>query len=390
MRRLLFVTSAVVLVETIFFAALAPLLPRFADDLGLAKWQSGLLVATYALGGMAGALPGGLLSSRAGVKTTVLAGLLTVCGTSVAFGLVDSYWLLDLARFAQGFGGALCWTGALAWLVSAAPRERRGELIGVAMSAAIGGALLGPVLGGIASHFGRAPVFGGIGGLALAIALGATRMPAPVRDESQQLRVLLHAIRSRQVLAGMWLLSLPALLFGTLSVLGPLQLDRLGWGVVGVAGTFFVSAGLEAAMAPPTGRWSDRRGPLAPIRVGLVAGAAASLVIPWIGERWTLSVFIVLAAIAYGIFWAPAMAMLSDGWEKAGVGHGLGFALMNFGWAPGNVVGAGFGGAIADVAGDAAAYALLAALCLATLAAVQRRTLRAAVAAVRARAAEPG
>ena len=386
MRRLLAFVSAVILVETIFFAALAPLLPRFADELDLSKWQSGILVATYALGGIAGAIPAGLLSSRAGVKATVLVGLLLVTGTSVAFGVVDRYWLLDLARFAQGVGGALCWTGALAWLVGEAPRDRRGELIGIAMSAALAGALLGPVLGGVASHFGRAPAFGGVAALSLCLALTATRIAAPPRGESQPLSLLLVALRSRQVIAGMWLLSLPALLFGTLSVLGPLQLDELGWGVIGVAGTFFVSAAVEAVLAPPTGRWSDRRGRLAPIRFGLVAGAAVSLIIPWIGERWALSVFVVLAGIAYGAFWAPSMAMLSDGWEAAGVEHGLGFALMNFGWAPGNVVGAAAGGAVADAAGDVVAYAVSAALCIATLAILGRRSVRTALTAARARA----
>jgi MFS family permease len=385
-RRLLWLVSTVVLVETIFFSALAPLLPRFADELGLSKWQSGVLVASYALGGIAGALPAGLYATRAGVRATVVVGLALITGTSVAFGLVDGYWLLDAARFVQGFGGAFCWTGALAWLVSAAPRERRGELIGVAMAAAIGGALLGPVLGGAASHFGRAATFGGVAVLALALAVWAASEPPPPRGESQRLRLLFVALRSRQVLAGMWLLSLPALLFATLSVLGPLQLDRLGWGVLGVAATFFVSAGVEGAVSPAIGRWSDRVGRLAPIRFGLVAGAAVSLVIPWIGDRWLLSAFVVLAGLAYGVFWAPSTAMLSDGWEAAGVEHGLGFALMNFAWAPGNVLGSAAGGAIADVGGDVASYAVLAGLCLLTLAALQRRSVLAAAAAARSRA----
>ena len=60
------------------------------------------------------------------------------------------------------------------------------------------------------------------------------------------------------------------------------------------------------------------------------------------------------------------MAMLSDGWEAVGVGHGLGFTLMNFAWAPGNVVGAAVAGGLADVAGDAAAYSTMAALCIGT------------------------
>jgi hypothetical protein len=80
------------------------------------------------------------------------------------------------------------------------------------------------------------------------------------------------------------------------------------------------------------------------------------------------------------------MAMLSDGWEAAGVEHGLGFALMNFAWAPGNVVGTAVGGAVADVGGDVAAYALLAGLCTATLVLLRTRLGRPRVPATRAAA----
>ncbi len=373
MRRLVLFASAVVLVDTIFFAALAPLLPTFEEELGLSKGQAGLLVAMYALGGIAGAVPAGWLATRVGIRATVLAGLAILAGTSIAFGLVDSYWQLDVARFAQGFGGALCWTGALAWLVSGTPTERRGEMIGFAMSGAIVGALLGPVLGGAASTVGRLPAFAGVAVLAGILAVIALQLPAPARGEAQPLRLIFVALRSRRVLAGMWLLALPALLFGVLSVLAPLQLSSLGWGTVGIAATFFVSAAIEAALSPATGIWSDRRGRLAPIRFGLLAAPVVCLTIPWIQDRWLLSVFVILAGISYGVFWAPAMAMLSDSWEAIGLGHGLGFALMNFAWAPGNVVGAAVGGGLAEVAGDVAAYAAAAALCLVTFAALRGR-----------------
>jgi predicted MFS family arabinose efflux permease len=382
-RRLIALACSIVLVETTFFAALSPLLPRFAEELDLSKGESGLLVATYAIGGALGAIPSALVVTRFGVKATVILGLVLLTATSVAFGVVSSYWLLDLTRLAQGVAGALCWTGALAWLVDATPRERRGETIGIAMSAAVVGALLGPVVGAAAVHFGRAPTFGAVAALALLLALVALQTPAPAPEERQPLRVLLDALKERQVLVGMWLLTLPAILFGTLSVLGPLQLDALGWGAVGVAVTFVVSAAIEAVLNPAIGRWSDRRGRLAPMRVGLVASVGVALVIPWLDSRWTLSLFIVLAGMAFGTFWAPSMAMLSDGWEAAGVGHGLGFALMNLAWAPGHAVGSAVGGGIADAASDALAYGLLAALCLATLLALQG-AFRRPVTAIRA------
>lgn len=366
--------SAVLLVETLFFAALAPLLPGLGDELGLSKAESGLLVAMYALAGIVFAVPGGLLASRWGVKPTVATGLLILAVTSGLFGVVDGYWPLVLTRFGQGVAGTLCWTGVLSWLVYEAPRERRGEMIGFAMSAAIGGALLGPVLGGAASHFGRAPAFSGVAVVALLLAIASTGERAPRQGPPQPARVLIRGLRDPRVLTGMWLLSLPALLFGALGVLGPLQLDRLGWGSIGVAATFLLAAAIEASISPSIGRWSDRKGRMAPIRIGLLGSAAAALLIPWAGDRYLLSALVILCSIPFGMFWTPSMALISDGAEAVGIGHGLGFALLNFAWAPGNALGSAAGGALAEAAGDAATYGLLAGICLATVAVLRARS----------------
>lgn len=382
MRRLLPFASAVVLVETLFFAALAPLLPAFRDELGLVKWQAGLLVAGYAVGGVVGAIPSAMLATRIGVRHTALLGLLALAVASAAFGLANGYWTLVLTRLAQGIAGTLCWTGALAWVISSGSRARRGELIGVVMSAAIGGALMGPVLGGLASELGRAACFGGIAALALALGGWGLMIPAPRAGKPQPVRLLLVALRRRPVIAGMWLMTIPALLFGALSVLGPLQLDDVGWGVAGIAATFFLSGCVEAAASPLIGRWSDRRGRLAPMRVGLAASTAVMLALPWLGERWALSALVVLAGLAFGMFWTPSMALLSDGIEAAGVEHALGFALMNFAWAPGNAIGTAAGGALAGAAGDAVTYGALAAVCVATFAVLPRRSPMADVASV--------
>src|SRR5918996_867858 len=141
MRRLLVFVSATVLLESTFFAVLAPLLPYYEDEFGLSTSALGALSAVYSAGALAGAIPSGLLAVRVGVKPTVLGGLVIIVATSVAFGLADSAWVLYAARFGQGVGSALAWTGGLAWLIAAAPRERRGDVIRLAMGAAPAGGL---------------------------------------------------------------------------------------------------------------------------------------------------------------------------------------------------------------------------------------------------------
>ncbi len=74
MRRLLLLASAVVFVDTAFYAAITPLLPHYVDELGISKSAAGLLSAAYPAGTFLGALPGGWLAARAGVRPTTLAG----------------------------------------------------------------------------------------------------------------------------------------------------------------------------------------------------------------------------------------------------------------------------------------------------------------------------
>ena len=176
LRRLFLLVSAVVLVDTMFYAAIAPLLPTYEADLGLSKTSAGILSASYPAGTLLASLPAGWLAGRIGAKRTMIVGLTLLTGSSLAFGLADDIVALDLARFVQGLGGACSWAGGLAWLIGSA-EERRGELIGGAMGAAVFGILLGPVLGSAASELGSEPVFSGIAVAAAILLVAAHHHP---------------------------------------------------------------------------------------------------------------------------------------------------------------------------------------------------------------------
>ncbi len=247
-------------VDMLFFSALTPLLPHYAHTLGLSKTGAGALTAAYPLGVLVGAIPSGAVAARLGVKPTVVVGLSAVAVCVVVFGLADHAWQLFVARFVQGTASAFSWTGALAWLIAAAPVERRGMLIGSAFAAAVGGTLFGPVLGGVASFAGTGWTFGvvGIASLGL-VAFAATTAAAPP-DDPQPLSSLFAAFRDRRLLACFWLVALPGLLFGNLSVLVPLRLSHLGYSGAAIGAVFLCSAALEAGNNILVGRVSDRHG----------------------------------------------------------------------------------------------------------------------------------
>jgi MFS family permease len=373
MRRLFVLVSLVVLVDTAFYAAIAPLLPGYAADLGLSKTAAGVLTASYAAGTLVGSLPAGWLAVRFGVKPTLLTGLGILAVTSVTFGFANHIVLLDSARFVQGVGGACSWAGGMAWLVGASPPERRGEIIGAGLSAAIIGVLLGPVLGGAATVVTPEVVFSGVALVALGLmAFAWTMAPVSPGEEAHVLDAV-RVLRRPAVAAAFWLFLLPALFAGVLEVLVPLRLHDLGASGVAVGVIFLIAAAIEAVVSPIAGRLSDRHGRLAPMRIGLVVAALMGVLMPLPGEVLVLAAALMAAVAALGAFWAPAMAMLSDASEAVGLDQGLAFALANLAWAGGHVIGGAAGARLADATSDAVPYGLIAAICALTLTAVLRR-----------------
>ena len=367
-RRLFLLVGAVILVDTMFYAAITPLLPTYRDELGLSKTAAGVLSASYAGGTLIGSLPVGVLIARLGAKPTLLAGLGLLSGSSVAFAFADTVVLLDAARFLQGVGGACSWGAGLAWLVGAAPTERRGELIGATIAAAIGGVLLGPVLGGAATVASPELVFSLVAALALGLAAWALAAPAPARSERSSLRTVARAMASRPVTLAFWLAILPSLYSGALVVLAPLRLDEVGAGSLAVGAVFLVAAVFEGCLSALMGRISDRRGRLAPIRAGLAGAALLAVLLPLPASPLLLAAAVVGAVAALAAFWAPAFALLSDAGETMGLDQGYAFALTNLAWAGGQVGGGAGAGWVAERAGDAVPYGALALLCSLTLA----------------------
>jgi MFS family permease len=362
MRRLLLLVSALVFVDTMLYAALTPLLPHFADQFGLTKLSAGILVAAYPAGALIGGLPGGAAAARLGPRRAVIVGLTGMGLASLGFAVADGFWTLFAARLVQGIGSSFTWAGAFAWLLAAAPRERRGRLIGSAMGAAVFGALFGPVVGAAAALVGRTAIFSALAALSVVLIAATLRLePTPVEHPSTA--AIGRAMRDYRFVAGLGLMALASLLFGILSVLGPLRLSAAGWGAAAIGAIWLTGAALEAVASLLVGRLIDRRGRLLPVRVALATGTVLVLGLAAGPGPVVYASLIALSAAAFGILFTPAFALIAHGAESVALPQGMAFGVMSAAWAVGAFVGPAAGGAIASATGDWIPFVLGAGLC---------------------------
>jgi MFS family permease len=368
MRRLLWLASAMIFFDVAFFAAIAPLLPDYVDQLGLSKAQAGILSASYAAGTLLASLPAGFVASRVGPRRTVIAGLLLLGVSSLLFGQVEEIGLLDATRFTQGIAGALIWAGALTWLITSSPEESRGQVIGTALGTAVAGALLGPALGALAGSIGTELVFGSVLFVTLALAYAASRLPEARAPERQSLREVVATMLSKPIRDGAIFVAVPSVMFGAIEVLVPLRIDSLGGGHGVIAAGFIGGAALEATLAPIAGRASDRVGRRLPYVAGLTICAIAMVAIALAASLGGVLAALIVTSLGAGLCFAPALTLLSDIAESSRLHQGFAAGLSNMAWASGQVVGGIGGGVVASLTGNALPSIAIAVLLLITVA----------------------
>ena len=379
MRRLILVVSVTVFADTMLFSAIVPLIPHFTDAYELSTLEAGILVAAYGAGAVIGGIPSGLLASRIGPKRTVVTGLLVLAVATLAFSVDTSALGLGVARFAQGIASAITWSGALAWLMLATPRDRRGRAVGLVFAVAVLGFIVGPAVGAFAELGSIRATFIAIAVVTALVAAFAATFPAG-RNDAPPTDALRRTLRNTDFLSAVWLVTVPSLFFGVVDLLVPLSLDDADWGTVAIAATFIVAGSTEVVLAPAIGGFSDRRGRLVPVRAGLLLLGVIGLGFALLQSPFLIAVLVTCASVAASLIFSPSAALISDRAEAAEIPQALAFGFMNTAWAAGVMLGPALGGAIADAFGDAVPYLFGAALALATLGWLRRLTAGAATA----------
>jgi MFS transporter, DHA1 family, solute carrier family 18 (vesicular amine transporter), member 1/2 len=343
--RLLLLAAALVFVDTVFFSVLVPLLPRYVSNYDLTEAQAGLLSGGYALGTLVAALPAGILIWRIGPRRGVQLGLTFLALATVVFVAGSTIWVLDLARIAQGACGALVFSGGLTWVINGFPADRRGAAIGTVTGAGVLGALIGPLLGGVAASVGVVVALGGMVALIGLLGVATTRIPNSHAEEEAPPLEVVPLIRHSEILAGIALLLAPGVCFGVLGVVAPLRIDELGGGAGIIAAAYTTSAIVEGVLSPIAGRRSDRIGRRRPYLAGVGVCAVAVLGMA-AAESLEAAVFaLFVSAVGAGFCVAPGFAFLSDGALALSVHQAFAVSFANVAWSGGQALG-GFGGGL--------------------------------------------
>lgn len=367
-RRLVPLIKTLLMFESSLYSVLTPILPHYAHTLGASKPAIGVLTGSYTAGLIPGALLGGWLAARAGVRRTTFTGLALFAVAVAAFGIPQNIVVLDALRGIQGFACGCIWGGALTWLIATTPASRRGRVIGAAFSAAILGTLLGPAVGTAAVSLGTGVVFGALGAIAAGLAAWVLSFPdaelAPAGDRAP----IGGLLRNRALVLGIWLMLLEAGALGVVYTLVPLRLSQLGASSVAIGAIFLGASGIRTVIAPQIGRASDRRGAIVPTAIGLLLAAIVMAALPLPESVGALAVVTVITmAGPMTTFVIPASSLLTVAAERAGISIAFGTMLFNLSFALGQTVGAPAGASLAQATSDAVPFFAVSGLLLLSL-----------------------
>jgi DHA1 family inner membrane transport protein len=365
----------VVFLDALLMFAIVPLLPQYARDLHLSKTQAGIAVGAYSGAVLVGSPIVGHWSPRLGARRLTIFGVALLSVATLALAGVSTFLGLFAVRIGQGISSAISWTAGMAWLSEASPAGERGRVLGLAMSCASIGTLVGPVVGGaLGSAYGVKWPFVILAAAAAGLTAACLAAPpAPEVAEAMPARALLRRVGgSRLVVAALVVMTLVATVSGTLDTLVPLRMGQAGYSALAITALLTAAGVLATGCNYGVGRLFDRIGGVRIAIVSMLATAALVAVpVVFTSAAAVMAVFLVSTPPIAGQY-AVAFPLCAAGADRERVSHAAVFGLLNVAWGLGFLVGPAAGAAIAETSSDQVTYAILSATTILVALAVRR------------------
>ncbi len=320
--------------------ARAPVLPRFADQLGAQSWLIGLIVGASTITGVFIKFPAGSLSDILGRRRMLLIGSAFFAFPPFLYLFVNEPYTLLGIRFLHGLATAIFSPVASA-AVADIFQKGRGEKLGWFASSSEFGSAFGPLLGGVI----LASIVGGdltkfrivyllVGALGIITFLLALRLPigaqlsksSPSPNRLKQLKSgMWEVVSNRNILVASSAESAMFLAVGALAGFLPLYARNIvGLGDAYVGLLIWVPLVMAMAGKPFTGRISDRIGRKSVIMVGLALCAITLPLIPMTTNLGGLILEGAVFGLGMSIVTPSTTALVTDLCKAGNYGAALG------------------------------------------------------------------
>ncbi|HEV3001894.1 MAG TPA: MFS transporter [Solirubrobacteraceae bacterium] len=334
-----------------------PVLPRYVrGPLDSGDVAVAVVVTAAGISAIVARPVGGRLADARGRRVLFVAGAAFELAAGLAYLVADSVPTMIGARLLLGIGEGLVFTAAAAWIVSQAPADRRGQLVGFAGLSMWSGLTLGPLAGAALlelSGYDAVWIFAAVTPVVAAVV--GLRLPDPAPRHPQRSQLLPRAaVRPGVALA------LASVGYAALAAFVVLHLDRRGVGHGALVFTAFGSTYVLTRLL--LGRLPDRLGPH---RVALWSGIGEAAGLCVVAAADSLPIALagaVLTGAGFSLLYPSLALMVIMRGDPTRQGAALG-AYTSF-WDVGLSAAGPLVGLIADEAGYQAAF-LAAAVCAA-------------------------
>ncbi len=283
-RRLSLFTAIISI--SIVGASFGHTLPFFAvrqESLGASSSFVGLNAAMLALAALIATPFAPRLMRRMGARAFLLGSLaLIAVGIAGILAVEAQLWAWFPFRLLIGAGGAGAWVASELWILTLAPPERRGAVLGLYATSLAAGFALGPLALELTGYQGVAPFYAPLLMIVASMALvSLSRIPRA--DDASPSPSMFRIVPSAPVIFGA--AAVFAAAEATLMAIGPIYALALGHGQT-AAGRIVVVYGLgTVALQFIIGRLSDALSPRLLITACAVIGVAGALLLPVAGAR---------------------------------------------------------------------------------------------------------
>lgn len=339
------VLIAVNLVDMIGLMLVLPILPFYATDLGANPERIGQLIASFSIAQLLAAPFWGRLSDRYGRRPALVIGLTASALAYLVFAYAHTVWLLFVSRIIQGAGGGT--TGvAQAYVADTVVPKERAKALGWLSASTNVGVVLGPVIGGLATHLNRAAPGLIACGLCAINAYFAWRLLPESRSDTasrpaHQRKPVWHAAwqvlrhPTRAVPRFVWIYGIGMLAFSCLTSLVALFLMAEHGVTEGTIGYFFTYIGLlnilmrVVVLGPVVSRFGEQRA----MRIGAATLILGLLAFPMAQTIWQLTLVIPLVPIGTALLFPATTSLMSRYSDPAELGTTMGVAQTYAGTA---------------------------------------------------------